>query len=293
MHAQPHPATTLVAAKDGQQFESAIEFNNFADGDAHCLITDTEHISGANIAIRHFLYPNQNEQIVRLLLLLNTLQDLGAKSVSVFVPYLPYARQDKAHVAGESISSSILCRLLKQSGCNDLYTVDCHFMKGAPETTIEGLNIHNILVQGMLIEKLQTINNAPYHIIGPDDGSAYLANGETMKKARSNTYGQYADGAIHRDVETLDDKHLTITDKTLVVADDMVSTGSTMIKALEALKARGVPHLYAMTSHGLFLKGSLEKIQENTSGVIYSDTITREDAVPVVDELFKKIAQDL
>ncbi len=290
MHAQHHPATTILLKRDEKQFETTVAFNNFADGDTHCLIEDTTHIRGASVLVRHYLYPNQNEQIVRLLFLVATLRDLGARSIEVFAPYLPYARQDKAHLPGEIISSKLLCRIIHESGVRVLHTIDCHFMKGAPETTVEGLKIHNLLVQGMLVEHLETITNEPYHIIGPDAGSAYLADGETMKKARSAHYDKHADGSIRRSVDTLDDKHLTITDKTIVIADDMISTGGTMIRALENVKERGVPNVYAMTSHGLFLQESFEKIAVLTTGMIYSDTIAREGAVPVVDAVFEEIA---
>src|SRR5690349_3133636 len=101
MQGKQHPKSTLIISLGQDKFEASVRFNNFADGDTHCLIEDTSRIRGGKILIKHYLYPNQNEQIVRLLLLINTLTDLGAQSVSVFTPYLPYARQDKAHEAGE------------------------------------------------------------------------------------------------------------------------------------------------------------------------------------------------
>lgn len=286
-----HPATALFISNAGEHYESSVRFNNFTDGDTHCQIDDTAYIKGADIVIKHYLYPNQNEQLTRLLFLTNTLVDLGAKSIHVFTPYLPYARQDKAHLPGEAISSAILCRLLRLSGVTSMYTIDCHFMKGKLETTIEGLKIHNILIQYRLIERLEALTSDTYHIIGPDDGSSYLARGETMKKSRAQVYDTTSDGALIRDVATLDAEHLKISDTTLVVADDMVSTGSTMIKALESLKDRGIPNLYAMTSHGLFLKGCYEKIEATTKAIIYSDTITRDGSVNVVDDVFHEITE--
>ena len=152
------------------------------------------------------------------------------------MPYLPYARQDKAHEAGESISSSILCRLLSTNGCNALYTIDCHFMKGERKTIIEDLIIHNTLVQDRLIVHLDTLVKKPYKIIGPDDGASHLSNGQTMKKTRANEYKQADDGSIHRSIATIDDRHLDISNGTVVIADDMVSTGGTIVRALENIK---------------------------------------------------------
>jgi len=293
MRAERHPGTKIIAMQSGKNTEITVKFRNFADGDTHCLIEDTEHIPDAKVLVFHYLYPNQNEQIFRLLLLLNTLNVLGAKDIEVFVPYLPYARQDKAHFAGESISSAILCRLLKASGCETLHTIDCHFMKGNSSDTIEELKINNILVKDLLLEQLGSLTNDTYRVIGPDAGSAYLSDGATMKKARAAYYNETEDGTIHRAVETLDSTHLKVMSGSLVVADDMVSTGSTMIKALESLRSRGVERLYVMTTHGLFLDESFEKIRNYTTDVIYSDTISREGAVPVVDTIFHRLTQSL
>lgn len=292
MQTKPHPKTILILKQNKEMFETSVRFNNFTDGDTHSLIEHTEHIANSNILIRHYLYPNQNEQIVRLLLLINTLNDLGARSIEVFTPYMPYARQDRAHSPGESVSSAILCRLLKNSGCRTLHTIDCHFMKGEPWATRESLKIHNILVKDLLSECLRSSTKNSYSIIGPDAGSAYLTDGVTMKKRRADYYDKSENGSIRRSVATIEGTHLRLKHRTLVISDDMVSTGSTMIRALESLKARGVKELYVMTTHGLFLEDSFDKLQALTAGIIYSDTISRNGAVAVVDTVFNKLVND-
>lgn len=286
----PHPATVIIAQRDGKQYETTVEFNYFADGETHCLIEDTSRLKGARVIVKHYLYPNQNEQIVRLLFLLGLIADTDAKSVEVFTPYLPYARQDKAHLPGEIISSRVLCRLLSTSGVTALHTIDCHFMKGTQETVIEGLKIKNHLAQKLLMQHLEnTLGVRKYHLLGPDAGSAYLTSGETMKKVRSDTYRENVDGSISRNVAVLDDAHLTINHGTTVVADDMISTGGTMIRALENLRARGVSQLYAVTTHGLFLQESFAKIKSLADEVVYADTIPSNEAVPVVNSIYLDI----
>ena len=286
-----HPSTTITIKHNKLIREAVVKFSNFTDGDAHCLIDAPENIAGAKIIVKHYLYPSQNEQVFRLLLLLNSLVDLGAEHIEVFTPYLPYARQDKAHLAGEAISNAILCRLLKKSGCAVLHTIDCHFMKGKPFAKLEGLEINNILVKDSLRERLELLTGKDYSIIGPDEGSSYLSNGNTMKKARSEAYVELKSGIIRRDVATLINDSSIISKQVVVVADDMISTGSTMIKALESLHTRGVDKLYTMTTHGLFLDESYEKIHAYAKGVIFSDTITREGAVPVVGTVFDKLVE--
>lgn len=286
---KPHPSTRLVVWHNKRASKIKVSFNDFPDGDTHCLIEDTSHLKGNKVFICHYLYPNQNEQIVRLLFLVSTLRDWGVQSIDLLVPYLPYARQDKAHIKGEAITSKLLCRLLSDSGVTRLHTVDCHFMKGSRQTTVEGLKIKNYLVQKSLLTHLETLTSEPYQIIGPDSGASYLASEGTMKKNRTEHYDKHDDGSIHRPLDSLEDKHLNITCSTIVLADDMISTGGTMIRALENLKQRKIQNLYAMTSHGLFLQDSYNKISKLTTAIVYSDTIPGKLAVPVVDDLFESI----
>lgn len=290
-----HNNTRLYLYKKDAVHESSVKFNNFLDGDTHCLIDKPELIKGSEVLIFHQLYPNQNEWIFRLLLLLNTLQAHDAKRIKVFTPYFPYARQDRAHLPGESVSSDILCRLIKMSGCDELYTIDCHFMKGAPECTREGLMIQNLLVQDLLMDKLKERVEGKYEIIGPDEGSLYLTTGKTMLKSRNAHYSDTSGQPIHRDLASMKDDHLTLesteSNQTVVIADDMIASGSTIIKALDLLKNRGVKSLYVVTTHGFFLNNSYSKITELSSGIIFSDTIPRANSTPVVENIFEHVKQ--
>ena len=289
-----HPETVFFVKNGNDTRQTGVQFNSFEDGDTHCSIASTEYIRGGDVIIKHYLYPSQNEQIVRLLLLTEALKDMGARTIAVFVPYLPYSRQDKAHSDGEVAGARILCRTLKKSGIDTLYNIDNHFMKGEPDAVVEGLKITNVLIQKYLINHLETVLGIKeYQMIGPDRGAAYLTNGETMEKQRANTYTQSISGSISNNVKTIEHAHLQITHDTVVVADDMISTGSTMLKALKNLQERGVKNLYAMTTHGLFLKDSFEEISSLTHDPIFSDTVPSVGAVPVVDVVFKSIITEV
>jgi len=288
-HNHKHPPTRLVVGQNKPANKVKVSFSNFPDGEIHCLVDDASQLKGKRVFICHYLYPNQSEQILRLLFLAATLKDRGVKSVDLLVPYLPYARQDKAHLRGEVITSRLLCKLLSDSGVTRLHTIDCHFMKGSRQTTVEGLRIKNYLVQKKLLSHLQTLTSEPYQIIGPDSGASYLATEGTMKKNRTNQYNKKTEGVVHRPVDTLEDDHLTITSSTVILADDMISSGGTMIRAADNLRRRGIKNVYAMTSHGLFLQDSFQKINKLATGIIYSDTIPGKAAVPVVDDVFEEI----
>jgi ribose-phosphate pyrophosphokinase len=261
-----------------------VTFSEFPDGDTHCLIKNVADIRDKQVLIMHSLYPEQNKQIFKLLLLLDFLRSIGAQSVSVFSPYMPYTRQDKRHVPGEAISIDTLCRVLADVGCSRFYTFDCHFLKGVPEAVHQGLSIYNIsLGERLLGHHKITSEHKSFDIIGPDDGSAYLVRGsgtQNMHKVRGE-YAKSGDGKVSRAVEKMDDSHIQLGEKAVVIMDDMISTGGTLLKAIEALRNRGIEHIYCVASHGLFLKGSYDKLLPLIDGIIVSDSIAHDASVPI------------
>lgn len=288
------PHTEIFVKRGSKTNRFLVEFNSFEDGDIHCTITNTTYIRGGDIIIKHYLYPNQNEQIMRLILLTEALKDMGARSINAFIPYLPYARQDKVHHDGEVAAARILCRTLRKSGINTLYNVDNHFMKGMQEEKVEGLVVKSILIQEYLMDYfIKTFGDTDYLVVGPDNGAAYLTNGITMQKQRANSYVRTTNNVIVNSVEVMKHSHLKINTNTVIVTDDMISTGSTMIMAVQNLQKREVSNIYAMASHGLFLNNSYETISVITNGLIFSDTIPREGAVPVVEVVFENIIKEL
>jgi ribose-phosphate pyrophosphokinase len=266
-------------------------FSMFPDGDLHCVIPKPKLIKGKSVLIVHRLYPDQNQRLVQLLLLVDLLKDLGAHSIEVFCPYLPYSRQDIRHLPGEAVGSSALCRVLALAGCKRLYTLDCHFMRGDEEGIYNGLAIKNIPVSNILVEEAKRlIGNESFHVVGPDQGASLLNTqvGDTyMFKER----GGYIDiGTItKRSISTLTGDHLSLKHPIAVIVDDIVSTGATMLQAVNNLHNNGVKSIYCAVTHGLFVHDSLKKLEKATSRVITSDSVVRQNAVPLVDELARKV----
>lgn len=281
----------LTFGEDKDVVEIPVIFSAFPDGDTHCVIEDAEAVAGKPVLVRHNLYPNQNEQIVRLVLLLDLLRDLGATSISVVVPYLPYSRQDKRHLAGEAVSAFTLCKLLSVMGVETLYTFDCHFMKGVPHTVQGGLHIENLSLGAELLQHVGSIlDGQKFEVIGPDKGSNYLvkdSGGKNMKKERGN-YTVDENGVKQRAVSKLEHSHLAIQEKTVVIMDDMISTGGTLLKAVETLQSNGIEDIYCAAVHGLFINGCLDKLRLTTKGIFVSDSIPADESIDLVDKTVRE-----
>lgn len=268
-----------------------IMFSSFPDGDIHAIVEDIADCENQSVLLFHRLYPNQNSRLIQLFLTLDVLKEQGAKDISVFVPYLPYSRQDKRYIPGEAISADALCRILKNAGCTDLYTLDCHFMKGAPEEIRGGLKVHNISVGNELVKAYKkSIGTDKFDVVGPDSGSSYLTadhGGKNMKKVR----GEYKDLKLedsYRDIESLLDDHIEHANDNVLIIDDMISTGSTIIKATERLRTKGIKNIATATTHAFFLRGSYSTLDQTLDMILYSDSIEQPNAVVKCEQIFEK-----
>ncbi len=231
---------------------------SFPDGESYIRIP--ENCKGKEVLLIHRCYPSPNDNLVKLFLMLDAIRSQSPSSLRAFVPYLPYARMDKSVKEGEAVSAETICRMLKSLGCAELITLDCHFIKkGAGIHEWAGLRIRNISAADALLAQLR--KKAPGAlVISPDQGASYMAKGgKSMKKVRGE-YGEMG-GATYRHVAKFE-ADFDVKGKDVIIIDDMVSTGSTMIKAVKVLKDGGAKRVFCAATHGLFLNNALEKLVE-------------------------------
>lgn len=262
----------LVSPNFSDLLAPNIEIGKFPDGNTHVRIPNLENYKGREVLLFHRLYPDQNNGFFELLLILETLKEQKA-TVTLVVPYLPYARHEKQILEGEITSAPVTCNLIAAAGCKKIVTFDCHFLNVEGEVKYGNLLIQNFSMGGNLINRARQFFGAePFEIIGLDEGAAYLVKnwgGKYMQKTRKN----YENGAVgYRPIEGLYCE-FDVKDKNVLLIDDMISTGSTMISGLQKMKVCGAKRLCCAVTHGLFLFDSGEKIKQLAENVFSADTI--------------------
>ncbi len=265
----------LVSPNFHDILQPNLEIRKFPDADSYVRIPDLSKYTGKEIILYHRLYPEQDSSLIQALFILNELKAINA-SVTLVAPYLPYARQDKKVLEGEIKSAEAVCRLLTEAGCRRLITFDCHFLKKEGRFEYGGLDIQNISMNGLLIEHAKkAFKDEPFETISPDEGAHYMveeSGGQSMKKTRGEYHEQQGGEIVYRDVEKLEGK-FDFRDKNVLILDDIISTGSTMIKAIENVKANGAKSVACAATHGFFLKDSLAKIRTSCEFVFVSNSI--------------------
>lgn len=257
----------VVSPNFSDYFTPNIEMKRFPDGDNYVCLPQ---ISDKEAVVFHRLYPEQDSALIQAFFILSALKKNKIEAVLVS-PYLPYARQDKLFKPGEALSAEIVCNLLSHAGAKKLVTVDCHFLKKEGTFNYGGLEIKNLSAKNLLVEEARRLAG-DVEVISPDAGASYLVSefgGKSMKKVR----GEYIEGdTAYRKIEKVE-MDFDIKGKNVLILDDMISTGGTMLKAVENVKKGGAKKVLCAATHGFFLKDSLAKLRQACDHIFVTDSI--------------------
>jgi ribose-phosphate pyrophosphokinase len=265
---------------------------HFPDTESYVLIPKISSLKNKKITIYHQLYPEPEKRIFELLLILSRVKE-KTKDIKLFVPYLPYARQDRENIKGEALSADMLCGLLKSSGVKKLITYDCHFLLRPGNFTRNGLRIENMSAGKQLLAhaKKHFAKVSPgqeFCVVSPDQGASYFtdnAQGFAMSKKRRRTEEHGLESEIHSmDCEENNEKYLK--GKNVCILDDIIASGGTIIHAIGHLKKLGAKQIIVGATHGIFCGDKIAKkiLKSSCSEIFVMNSILNQDkAVKVLN----------
>lgn len=241
----------------------------FADGESKIKL---ESVENNQCIIIQSLYPPIDRHIIQLLMMIQKCRKDKALKTIVVIPYMAYARQDKAFLEGEVISISILAEIIEYFGVSRIITVDIH---SESSLSYFGNIIKNISAIPVLAEyALQNIFLNNVIIISPDFGGLKRAQkfGEIIQ--RQVTFLKKTRDRLTGMVSIEDVLDFKVKDKDVILVDDMISTGNSIIKACEVLRKNGAERIFVICSHALLLDKALDKIiQAGATEIISTNSI--------------------
>ncbi|MDH5806352.1 MAG: ribose-phosphate diphosphokinase [Candidatus Methanomethylicaceae archaeon] len=248
-----------------------IDHKIFPDGESYIRIP--ENIVGEDIVLIHSTYPNQDKRIIELLLTIDALRDLGAKSIKVIVPYLAYARQDSRFRDGEAISINTILKLIEKIGADEFLTIDIH-----KEHSLNILKIKakNIMAIDAIADFLKKIDLDTPFILSPDKGG--LERAKLLGEKLGLEYGYFEkirdriSGAI-----TMKGKEVDFNNRDVIIIDDVISTGGTIASACKIAKERRAKKVIAICTHALLINNAVERMKlSGIDDIIATDTVEGE-----------------
>ena len=246
-----------IAEKIGLPIGSA-NVGMFSDGES--AINIEEVVRGSDVFIIQSTSTPVNDNLVELLIMIDALKRASAGRITAVMPYFGYARQDRKAKARDPISAKLVANLLTVAGADRVLTMDLHAaqLQGFFDIPVDHLVGVPILAQ-YFKEKFADANDLV--VVSPDVGSV----------TRSRKFAQRLDCPL-----AIIDKRRPkanvcevmniigdIKDKRVILVDDMIDTGGTIINAASALVERGAKEVYACCTHAVFSGPAIERIKNS------------------------------
>lgn len=224
----------------------------FPDGECYTKV-DLETLEGQDVVIVQNTFPDN--KLVEALLIEDAVRSLNPKSVTLVVPYFGYARQDRVFNKGEPESAKVMCRVLAL-GCDRMITVDIH-----KENILEALGKPYRDVKAAPVIGKYFEDKGIDMVLSPDIGAAGRAKivGETMGLPHDHLQKTRLSGTEVRIAPATMD----VKGKRILIVDDMVSTGGTIIAASNALVEAGADSVTVACTHGVFANNALDRFEDS------------------------------
>ena len=238
-----------------------VNYSRFPDGE-HYLVAgdlDDETIIVGSIV--------DNDTLVQLLLLIDACSDSDCRLV---IPYMAYARQDKQFKKGEPLSARAVARALS-TGVSDVTCINIHDPSVLQHFTVPARNISIAQDVG---KYLMSLNLDKPLILAPDDGALKFA--EDIASAGGWDYDYLEKTRISGNEVIMTPKQLCAASRSVIIVDDIISTGGTIATAAGMLYHQDAQDVFAACVHGVFTGGAYSRLMsKKIRDVICSDTIER------------------
>ena len=242
----------------------------FPDGESYVRIDGD--IAGEEVAILQTTCPPmQDGKLFQLAFLADSAKRACASKVIAVVPYLAYARQDKMFLSGEGISIETISRMLKAAGVDQLLTVNIHSEHSLAQFPIPARTASAIpLIADYFVQK----GYKGAYALSPDKGAMYIAQqAQQVLGGDAGHLNKTRDRYTGQTVQTADG--LNVNGQTVIILDDIISTGGTIVGAAKILRENGAAHVFCGCVHGLLIGDAEKRILD--AGV---EEIVGTDSVP-------------
>ena len=186
-----------------------------------------------------------------------------------------YARQDREFLGGEIVTIGVIGRLLKSAGVKKVLTVDIHSKLALKELKIFS---EDVSAMDALVKHFKKLKMKEPLVVSPDMGGQ-----ERAEKFANLLKTDFIALKKHRDrktgkVDILSDK-VNVKNRDLVLVDDMISTGGSIVKATQFLKKQKCRRVFVACTHALLVNDAAKKIKKaGGSQIVSTNTIPGESA---------------
>src|SRR3954449_2029092 len=274
-----------------------VTLGKFKDGENYCKIE--EDIRGRDIFLIQPTCPPVNENLMELLIMIESCKRASAERITAVVPYFGYARQDRKDEGRVPITAKLVANIITRAGADRVLAMDLHAaqIQGFFDVPVDHLYAAPVLNEHFLQSGIDLSNIV---IVSPDEGSIKRALGHAKRIG----------GTV-----AIIDKRRTSPDKTVqahilggevkgkvaLMFDDMISTAGSITGAARVLHEQGVKEIHVGATHPVLCGPAFERLKAaNLASLVVTDSIPlREDQIlpqtrvlsvaPILGEAIKRI----
>lgn len=234
-----------------------IRIDKFADGEM--IVAPNVPVRGKRVVIIQSTNKPVNDNLMELLIAIDSMKRASAAAINVVIPYYGYARQDRKAKPREPITSRLVAKMLESAGATNVLTWDVHSLQtqGFFDIPFDSLEAVWILMKHYLEGYVDTSNIA---IVSPDYGCVKRAReisiatgaGLAIVDKRRSGKNQVEINNVLGEVKDLD----------CVIVDDMIDTGGTILGAAKIVREKGAKSVTILATHGLFNKNAIDNFKE-------------------------------
>lgn len=259
-----------------------LEIDKFPDGELNVKIPGD--INGKRVVLVQSFYENPNEKIIETLFAGHAAKQTGAKKIELLALYFPYLRKDKSFEKTECVSAEAVSKMFKIFKKIHVISPHLHRVKKLKKIM---KNSKTIEVYEDIAKYLRDVKLKDPIFISPDIESKRIAknvagllkkNFAVLRKRRYNS----------RKVKIEINKKLNLEGRDVILIDDMISTGNTLLEAINEIKNFNPRKIYCVCVHGLFVENSLEKL-ERESIVASTNTIPSKTSIIDIGNKINKV----
>lgn len=237
---------------------SPVYISDFPDGDLYLKFNTSA--KGKTVVIIHSFQPSSNDSLLKIIFAAETAQDLGAKKVILVAPYLAFLRQDARFNPGEAISSKIMAKHLGM--CIDkIITIDGHLHRYRTLGALFSIPGKDLTANPLIADYIKKNIKNDLVLVGPDWESFQWAERIAKKIGAPVTVFEKT-RHTSRKVSVKMIKPVNLKGKPVIIVDDIISTGHTIIEAARLAYQQGAKEVSTIAVHGLFVENALAKLKK-------------------------------
>ncbi|HEY0514171.1 MAG TPA: ribose-phosphate pyrophosphokinase [Thermoanaerobaculia bacterium] len=251
-----HPALVAEICEYLNLEAGKVSAFNFSDGETFCQIE--ENVRGSDVFVVQPTCNPVNDNLMELLILLDSFKRSSASRVTAVVPYYGYARQDKKDKPRVPITAKLVADLISRAGADRVLTMDLH------ADQIQGffdVPVDHLFAAPVILDAVRDLRIPNLVVVSPDAGG--------VERARAVAKRLEAGLAIidkrRTAPNTAEVMHLIgdVEGCNALIVDDIIDTAGTLTKTVEALKEKGAERILAAGVHGVLSGPALQRISDS------------------------------